>query len=241
MSNPEIDRAPASSSDEVAARCQHDSGVTGIAQSRSPLTRNTMTRNTMTRNIGLYVVSASLCCLLAVALGFWLGSSSESSGGNLTPLLAASASSTDSMAIASGPIGRDTDGIFFLDFITGDLQCLVWYPRNRAFGARYYANVRPQLGGDGKNPRYIMVTGAAVSTYSTGGAQPGGSLVYVVDATSGMFAAYAVPWDRTAEQAGRIQNGPLVYVGGGPIRNFQLRDPAQNQPAAIVDPNQKPK
>lgn len=183
-----------------------------------------------------YFAVAILCGCVTTAVGFWLGSSRTENSSPL-PLLAAAASASDTMAVATGPISNDAEGIFFLDFITGDLQCLVYYPRARTFGARYVTNVLPQLGGGGKNSQYILVTGAANSKGSTGGARPGASLVYVTDATSGVFAAYAVPWDRTAETSGRVQSGPLVYAGGGPIRNFKLRDPGQ-KPAAIVDPNQ---
>ena len=158
------------------------------------------------------------------------------------------------MAVATGQISDQPKGIFFLDFITGDLQCLVYYPRIGVFGARYYTNVLQHLPGGGRNSQFLLVTGSAVTVSTTGGPRPGNSLVYVTDATSGMFAAYAVPWDRTAESGGRLQSGPLVFVGGGPIRNFQLRDipdnPAANQPAAVnlpaavnppapVDPNKK--
>jgi hypothetical protein len=63
--------------------------------------------------------------------------------------------------------------------------------------------------------------------------------VYVTDVTNGTFAAYAVPWDRTAETGNRPQRGNLIPVGGGSVRNFQLPDPKANQPAGIVDPNKK--
>lgn len=175
------------------------------------------------------------CSTLAV--GVWLGR--EAAPVSLPALHAASAASSDSMAVATGQIGKDSEGIFFLDFVTGDLQCLVYYPRARGFGAHYVGNVLQHLGGGGKNANYLMVTGQAVVPSSTGGTRPGASLVYVTDTTSGLFAAYAVPWDMTAESGGRIQSGGLVYVGGGPIRNFQLRDPVKNQPAGIVDPNKK--
>ncbi|MCA9180336.1 MAG: hypothetical protein KDA51_02765, partial [Planctomycetales bacterium] len=135
----------------------------------------------------------------------------------------------------------DAEGIFFLDFITGDLQCMVYYPRAGVFGAHFFGNVAQHLGGvaGGKNNRYLMVTGQAVKSSSTAGAQPGASLVYVTDVTTGMFAAYAVPWNRNALSTNAAQRGELVYVGGGPIRKYQLPDPARNQPAVIVDPAQK--
>lgn len=186
-------------------------------------------------------VGISLCVCTAIGLGFWMGQSQQEDAPKLPPMLAAASSATDTMAVATGPISDDAEGIFFLDFITGNLQCLVYYPRARAFGAQYSTNVAQQLGNTGKNAKYIMVTGGAITRATTGGARPGASLVYVTDTVSGMFAAYAVPWDRTAESAGRTQTGPLFYAGGGPIRNFNLAAVGQgNQPAAIVDPNNKP-
>lgn len=185
--------------------------------------------------------AACLCSCIALATGFWLGARQPTSAQpvELPTLQAASAAATDTMAVATGPVSKDAEGIFFLDFITGDLQCLVYYPRAGAFGAHYYGNVLRHLGGGGKNTKYLMVTGQAITTATSGGARPGASLVYVTDVNGGRFAAFAVPWDRTSESSNRMQSGGLVYVGGGPIRNYQLRDPAQNQPAAIVDPNQK--
>ncbi len=182
-----------------------------------------------------WILVAFVCGGCMLGFGFWLGRSEAQPP--LPQLMAASAASGDTMAVATGPIGKDSEGIFFLDFITGDLQCLVYYPRAGGFGAHYFGNVLPHLGGGGKNSKYLMVTGQAIVTGSTGGARPGASLVYVTDTTTGLFAAYAVPWNPTAETSGTVQSGGLVYAGGGPIRNYQLRDPAKNQPAGIVDPN----
>lgn len=189
------------------------------------------------------VLSAfGLCLTAAVGGGFWLGSNRQSANSAFTlPLLhAATAATSSTMAVATGQISDNAEGIFFLDFITGDLQCLVYYPQMGTFGARYYTNVLQQLPGGGRNSQFLLVTGGAITIGSTGGPRPGASLVYVTDATSGMFAAYAVPWDRTAESGHRMQSGPLVYAGGGPIRNFQLRDiaaaAAANQPAAVNAP-----
>ena len=186
----------------------------------------------------LLVTVAALSCT-AMAVGFLLGNRGKAPI-ELPPIAAATAASSDSLAVATGPISDNAEGVFFLDFLTGDLQCLVYYPRSGAFGARFVGNVRPNLGGGGKNAKYLLVTGQAITKATSGGARPGNSLVYVTDVNSGMFAAYAVPWDRSSEASNRAQSGALIYVGGGPIRNYQLRDPRQNQPAAIVDPNQNP-
>lgn len=183
------------------------------------------------------VMAACLCSCLALSLGYWLGQR-PSTPVALPQLLAASAVSGDTMAVATGQVGRDSEGIFFLDFITGDLQCLVYYPRTGTFGAHYVTNVMQNLGA-AQNAKYLMVTGQAIPQSATAGARPGASLVYVTNTTTGVFASYAVPWNPTAESSGRVQSGALVYAGGGSIRNYQLPDPANNQPAAVVDPKQK--
>jgi hypothetical protein len=190
------------------------------------------------------VTAAGTSCL-ALALGFWLGGTWQN---NQTPatslqdqvpeIFAAAASGTDTMAVATGPVSRDAEGVFFLDFITGDLQCLVYYPQTGVFGARYFTNVQQQLGG-GKNNRYLLVTGIASQPATSGTVRPGGSLIYVTDTTTGRFAAYAVPYDTTLERRRQTQIGTLVPVAVGPIRNFEVRDPGQNQPAGIVDPKNR--
>ncbi len=196
------------------------------------------------------VCAVATCVLIAVLCGYWIGNARQTASIPLPLLHASTAATSSTMAVATGQVGMDSEGIFFLDFITGDLQCLVYYPRIGVFGARYYTNVLKQLPGGGRNSQFLMVTGTAIPTGISVGSRPGNCLVYITDATSGMFAAYAIPWDRTAEAGGRLQSGPLVFVGGGPIRNFQLSEAATqqaaavNQPAAVtppgvVDPNKK--
>jgi hypothetical protein len=189
------------------------------------------------------VTAACLASCCALAVGWQWGSQNQPAamaGGPVLPQLHASASAIgDSMAVATGAVSEDSEGVFFLDFNTGDLQCMVFYPRAGAFGAHYFANVLPALGGGGKNSKYLMVTGQAVVRAGSGNTRPAASLVYITDVTNGTFAAYAVPWDRTAESAGRPQSGPLILVSSGSIRNYRLPDPNNRQPAGIVDPNKR--
>ena len=195
--------------------------------------------------IGLAAVSL-MTSLLTVGLFWMLGFSTDADKLQPPPipLHASAAANGDNMGVATGPIGEDAEGIFFLDYNTGDLQCLVYYPRVGAFGAHYYTNVAAALGGaaGGRKGKYLMVTGSAVvrATAATN-TRPGASLVYVTDVSTGRFAAYSVPWDRTAETAGKPQSGPLIFSGGGQIRNYQLPTNINKAPAAIVDPKQQPK
>ncbi len=63
------------------------------------------------------------------------------------------------LAIATGQIDESSEGFFALDFLTGDLKCWVYYPRQGAFGGMFYTNVQAQLGMS-KNPEYLLITGA---------------------------------------------------------------------------------
>lgn len=184
--------------------------------------------------VGLLAGSLIGCATLAV--GFWAGQkSTPASGQELPPIFGAAATATDTMAVATGPITADAEGVFFLDFITGDLQCLVYYPSTGRFGARYFVNVRQQLGGAGK-ARYLLATGAIGIRGASSNIRPANSLVYVTDVNSGMFAAYAIPFDRNAERSRSAQVGTMVPIEVGPIRNFQVRDQNGQKPNAIVDP-----
>lgn len=168
-----------------------------------------------------FAVAGFLFALVAVgfAIGKMQSTGSVAGASKLPPeLLKASAThGTSTMAIATGPIDEDAEGIFFLDYITGDLQCWVYYPRTQAFGAKFVTNVRGQLS-SGKNPEYLMVTGAAVARGTSSNARPALSLVYVMDVHEGTFATYTLPWNRALENAGQVQGGALVYVGGDHIR-----------------------
>lgn len=182
------------------------------------------------------VMAACTATAIALLAGFQLGKFQAKP--EILPIQAATAASGDSMAMATGPVSEDAEGVFFLDYNTGDLNCMVYYPRMGGFGAHFYANVLPALGGGGKNAKYLMVTGSANVTAASANTRPGGCLVYITDVTNGSYAAYAVPWNRSQESAGRAQQGQLLLVSNGVIRNYRL--PGGNAaPAAIVDPNKK--
>lgn len=132
-------------------------------------------------------------------------------------LQAAATHGSANLAVATGPVSEEAEGVFFLDYLTGDLQCWVYYPRTGSFSGKFSANVRGQLP-SGKNPEYLMATGAIAPGPTTTNTRQGGSLLYVVDVNEGVFAAYAVPWNRSTEAALTPQSGALVPVAGGQIR-----------------------
>src|SRR5688500_16615031 len=47
----------------------------------------------------------------------------------------------DNFAIATGPVDDEVEGLFTLDFLTGDLQCFVPNPRTGAVGGWFKVNI----------------------------------------------------------------------------------------------------
>ena len=127
------------------------------------------------------------------------------------------------MAIATGPIDEGVEGFFVLDFITGELTCSVLNPRTGALGGAYRANVVADLGVEqGKQPQYLMVTGAADFRTQGGNVKPAESIIYVADANTGRYVAYWLPWNRQAAQYNFTQANPMLVLGKGSARNIEI-------------------
>lgn len=112
-----------------------------------------------------------------------------------TPLHAVATDRNDTFAVATGPLDDEVEAIFFLDFLTGNLRAVVMNKLG-AFNAFFDYNVLKDLEVDpAKNPRFLMVTGVANLQRTGAAMQPGRSVVYVAEVTTGNVAAYAVPWN----------------------------------------------
>jgi hypothetical protein len=139
-----------------------------------------------------------------------------------TNLQASATHSAGSMAIATGPIDDEVEGLYTLDFLTGELQCVVISPRAKGANmltARFVANPAKDLGIDAsKKPNFLMVTGAFKGNVGGGGAKPAQSVVYVVDTNTGKFVGYGFFWNQTAARSGREQGGPMKVIAGGVVR-----------------------
>ncbi len=139
-----------------------------------------------------------------------------------TALHAAGASRTETMAVATGPIDEDTEGLFILDFQTGELMCFVIYQKGagkRKIGGFFRTNVIKDLGFEKqKKPNYLLVTGETNFLRGGGVLRPGISVAYVVDVNTGKFAAYVVPWDQTAHARMVPQTAQLITLDGETIR-----------------------
>ncbi|MHC4179830.1 MAG: hypothetical protein ACYSWU_20165 [Planctomycetota bacterium] len=123
-----------------------------------------------------------------------------------TPLHAVATDRAQTFAMATGPVDDEFEAVYFLDFLTGELNAVVLGRQGNAFTAFYtYKNLVNDLGVDpSKNPKYMMVTGMANLRRGTGRLRPSLSAVYVAEVTTGKVAAYAIPWSKNAHASGQI-------------------------------------
>jgi len=126
---------------------------------------------------------------------------------------ASAAVSSDKFSVATGFVG-EAEGFFVLDHNSGLLQCSVIYPRIGQFSAMFTINVADAVGVGAKGGSYLMVTGAA--EFPNASNRPlAQTLVYVLNTATGTYAAYAIPFDRTAANARASQQGTLILMGTG--------------------------
>ncbi|MDP6467513.1 MAG: hypothetical protein QF918_07230 [Pirellulaceae bacterium] len=168
-------------------------------------------------------LSLGLCVGVGMLIGALVSQQGQSSKqGFPVELLHASATdSTSTMAISTGHIADNIEGLFVLDFITGNLQCEVLNSRTGGAGGLFRHNVSLDLGvQQGKQPRYLMATGVADFRVQAGGnLRPAGCIVYVADANSGRYAAYMLPWNKAAAQQNVNQVYPMKLLWTGNVRN----------------------
>ena len=129
----------------------------------------------------------------------------------------------DSMAIATGEIDEGVEGVFILDFITGELTCQVLNARTGLLGGLFRQNVVADLGVEqGKQPKYLLVTGGLEIRQNISNVRPARSIVYVADSNSGRYVAYVLPWNPQLANAGGAQASAMIPIGRGSARNAVL-------------------
>ncbi len=111
------------------------------------------------------------------------------------PLHATATDRQDTFAIATGMVDDGIEAVYMLDFLTGDLRAAVLNPNSRTFSSTFQRNIAPDLKVEaGKNPRYLMVSGAVDLRGGAGGGQFGNSALYVAELSTGNMGVYALPW-----------------------------------------------
>ena len=179
----------------------------------------------------------SFKCSWLILLGLGLGLVAGLMIGGVwpdTPLHAVSTDrSDDAYIMATGPIDDETEGVFILDCLTGELGMALMNPVGKFLGNRAgvfstplaVRSVLPDFNVDpSKNPRFMMVTGLARTQRSTGTHQRSRSMAYVMEITTGKVIAYAFHWTGTVTRGlagtivpldGVLLRAPTGGAGGG--------------------------
>jgi hypothetical protein len=160
----------------------------------------TETRRTAAFAVGAVLFSAGLAVGMAIR-----GSEPER-------VFAATAVADDSFAVCTAFLGDGMEGLFLLDFETGDLTGGVLNRTNAKFTAGYRHNVLKDLdfkAGKVKGPRFLLTTGLA-DFAGNAALNMAGSVLYVTDAATGVTVAYAIPWNAQQAAAGAPVTSPLV-------------------------------
>lgn len=135
-------------------------------------------------------------------------------------LRADTAATGSTIAMATGPIDDDIEGLFVLDFKTGDLYCWVLGP-NGGWMGEFKTNVVAEFGGieKGKSPEYVMTTGMVRPGGNTGQGRPANTVCYVADANSGKVAAFSFMWDRSKATTGTPQVNVMTRIASAFTRS----------------------
>src|SRR5262249_11592982 len=110
------------------------------------------------------------------------------------------------------------EGIFILDFLTGQLKGAVLNRQTGTFASLYARDLAKDFLVDpAATPHYAMASGYAQMT-NQGGVAMASGVLYVGELSSGRLAAYAFPWVEAPRPAPILHS--LV-----PLDSFQWRPP----------------
>lgn len=140
------------------------------------------------------------------------------------PLHATATEGWESFSIATGLVDNQVEGLYFLDYLTGDLVGAVINPKTGKFNSRFTHNISQDFPSGGRNAKYLMVTGLADMPRGRAGFQPAASIVYIADTTSGQIGAYIMPWNSSMQAAGKPQQGVFQVLDVQPFRTTMIRD-----------------
>lgn len=131
----------------------------------------------------------------------------------------------ETMAMATGYIDEGMEGVFILDYLTGDLNCWVINRRTGKWGAKFGYKVAATLEVDkSKKPSYLMCTGNLSLVAGSEFKRPGDCLVYVCDANTGKFCVLAIPLWQGAMANNAPQTAQMVLCDVGVGRTAEVRD-----------------
>ena len=130
----------------------------------------------------------------------------------------------EAFAIATGPVDDQVEGLYTLDYLTGDLQCFVFNHQNYKLAGWFKTNIAKDLSPEkGKKPSYLLTTGAINPSGTYSNFKPAGCICYVADANTGEIACYTYPWAKAATGAGVPQVEAMTLIHKWKTRALDLQ------------------
>lgn len=115
-----------------------------------------------------------------------------------------------------------TEGVFVIDYLTGQLKGGVVNARQNIFTNFYYRNLAADFQVDPKaKPAYAMVAGNRGQNVGQNGVTLGAGTIYVAELTSGKVVAYTFPYTEVRGKTPAVQMTPMDTF---PFRDPVVRD-----------------
>ena len=128
----------------------------------------------------------------------------------------------DKFAVTTAVTAPNTEAVFVLDFLTGQIRGFALDRTASKFMWIYSRSVAQDFGVDPNKPaRYALVSGMAQAT-GRGGASFAPSYLYIAELSSGKVQAYAIPY-RTQRSGTRTQLIPV------PNLQFAFAEPRETE------------
>lgn len=138
------------------------------------------------------------------------------------PVQAAATDRSAQFAIVTVNVQAQIDpleGVFTLDFLTGDLKGAVLSRQTGKFTAFYYRNVASDFTVDRNAKLSYAITSGNATLQARGGATPATSLLYIAELTSGKVNAYGFLWKETT-----VPIAPQLML---PVDSYLFREPLE--------------
>ncbi len=161
----------------------------------------------------------------AIVFGAGFGAGRLAQSPRVERVFAATAAADDSFAACTAAMSDGVEGLFLLDFETGDLTGGVLNRGTATFATTYRSNVLEDLGfkpGKVKGPRFLLTSGLA-DFGGTAGNTMAGSVLYVTDALTGVTVAYGIPWNAQQAAGGAPTTSQFVPLDKATPRGGKMK------------------
>jgi hypothetical protein len=139
------------------------------------------------------------------------------------PLHGSTAASVEGFSVCTAELEPGQEGIYYLDYQTGDLAAAFLHPRTGKFTNFYKHNILKDFA-EAKTPKFMLVSSSTPTIFPQGNIRPSTGIVYVVEVTSGIACAYAAPYATNRESIPAQTDTALQLIDKVKFRSGVIRN-----------------